>query len=105
MSEPEDFLTRWSRRKLDDEEADAPAPAEAAPQKPAEEALRPRALRDNKHAAAGKPAFDLASLPSLDSIGAETDIRAFLSPGVPGDLRPCGPSPRLDRPTRRSATS
>ena len=32
------------------------------------------------------PAFDPASLPSLDSIGAQTDIRGFLQPGVPADL-------------------
>jgi hypothetical protein len=32
------------------------------------------------------PEFDLASLPSLDSITAATDIRAFLSPGVPKEL-------------------
>ncbi len=32
------------------------------------------------------PEFDLASLPSLDSITAATDIRAFLTPGVPTEL-------------------
>jgi hypothetical protein len=36
--------------------------------------------------AAPKPEFDLASLPSLDSITAATDIRAFLAPGVPQSL-------------------
>ena len=36
--------------------------------------------------AAPKPEFDLASLPSLDSITAATDIRAFLAPGVPKEL-------------------
>jgi hypothetical protein len=36
--------------------------------------------------AAPKPEFDLASLPSLESITATTDIRAFLSPGVPQEL-------------------
>ena len=36
--------------------------------------------------AAPKPEFDLASLPSLDSITAATDIRAFLAPGVPEEL-------------------
>jgi hypothetical protein len=35
---------------------------------------------------ASKPEFDLASLPSLDSITAATDVRAFLSPGVPNEL-------------------
>ena len=36
--------------------------------------------------AAPKPEFDLASLPSLESIAATTDVRAFLSPGVPAEL-------------------
>ena len=30
--------------------------------------------------------FDLASLPPIDSIGANTDIAAFLRPGVPMEL-------------------
>jgi hypothetical protein len=37
-------------------------------------------------ATAEKP-FDLESLPSLESITAETDIRDFLRPGVPADLK------------------
>ena len=32
------------------------------------------------------PAFDVTQLPSLESIAAETDIRAFLAPGVPPEL-------------------
>jgi hypothetical protein len=36
--------------------------------------------------AAPKPEFDLASLPSLDSITGITDIRAFLAPAFPTDL-------------------
>jgi hypothetical protein len=32
------------------------------------------------------PLFDLASLPPIESIGAGSDIRAFLAPGVPADL-------------------
>ena len=31
-------------------------------------------------------AFDPASLPTIESIGAESNIRAFLEAGVPGDL-------------------
>jgi Protein of unknown function (DUF3306) len=75
MSEPEKFLDRWSRRKR--EAADEPAPVEvkdAAP--PAVEGKEP----------AAKAAFDPASLPRIESIGAESDIRAFLQAGVPPDL-------------------
>ena len=88
MTEPENFLTRWSRRKLDAEEATAPT-AEATPQttdKPAENAeVVKTGVAQVQNASA--PAFDPATLPSLDSIGAETDITAFLKAGVPGDLR------------------
>lgn len=72
MSEPEKFLERWSRRKR--EQAEPAAPAEAKPAPPAEAAEL------------AEPPFDLASLPSLESIGAASDIRAFLQPGVPPDL-------------------
>ena len=34
-----------------------------------------------------EPAFDLSQLPPIKSITAETDIRGFLAPGVPADLR------------------
>jgi len=75
----QDFLQRWSRRKLGPAEAeDAPAPVEQAGESqpaapPAEASLEP-------------PAFDLASLPPIESIDATTDIRVFLAPGVPAEL-------------------
>jgi len=36
--------------------------------------------------AASDSTFDPASMPSIESITADTDIRAFLAPGVPGEL-------------------
>jgi len=72
MSEPEKFLQRWSRRKR--EQAEPATPAEAKPA-PRAEAVKPE-----------EPALDPASLPPLESIGAESDIRAFLQPGVPPEL-------------------
>lgn len=88
MSEPENFLTRWSRRKLvvDEPAPPAAAAAEAAPQKSPEDD-EGASTAASKPAAPPAPEFDPASLPSLDSICAETDISAFLKPGVPGDLR------------------
>jgi hypothetical protein len=75
------FLARWSARKreaareTDNAKPDAPAVARApSPPSVATEA--------NKDAA-----FDLASLPPLDSISAASDIRAFLTAGVPLELR------------------
>ncbi len=72
MSEPENFLTRWSRRKLEPAEKKA---AEEAP--PAEPTAQDEPL----------PEFDISKLPSLDSIDASSDIRAFLQAGVPAELR------------------
>ena len=83
------FLERWSRKKID-AEREAPAKADAKDGSPAAEVRPPerQAKNDAKTAdnAPSKPEFDLASLPSLDSITAVTDIRAFLTPGVPADL-------------------
>jgi hypothetical protein len=80
MSDQEKFLARWSRRKREPADkhapeesppaADAP-PVESAPSAPKAEA----------------PEFDVSTLPSLESIGAKSDIRAFLQAGVPSALR------------------
>ena len=86
MSDPDHFLSRWSRRKLAPEQDDAPSePGESKPpiademeQAPAS----PQPIDDT----AKEDAFDPASLPSLDSITAGTDIRDFLKPGVPASL-------------------
>ncbi len=79
MSEPEKFLDRWSRRKR--EAADEPAPAEA--RDVAE--TRAESLPPDQTKAAEVP-FDPAGLPPIESITAESDIRAFLQAGVPPDL-------------------
>ena len=88
MSEPENFLSRWSRRKLEGEpeKAEAQAPDEpASPAVPAGEAA-PQSPHAAKHAKPVEPEFDLTTLPSLESITGETDIRAFLQRGVPAAL-------------------
>ena len=79
MSEPEKFLDRWSRRKRDAADLSAPVAA-----KDAAKAAPPPAA-DSKEPAA-EVVFDPASLPPIDSISANSDIRAFLRPGVPPDL-------------------
>jgi len=66
MSDPENFLSRWSRRKREAEGEGEEVPAGPAP-------------------AADIP-FDPASLPPIQSITAETDIRGFLGAGVPSEL-------------------
>jgi hypothetical protein len=90
MSEPENFIARWSRRKRAAvQEVEATKP-EAAPDAAAERA--PDTERDARDAAVAPSGelpelpFDPASLPPLESITAESDIRAFLAPGVPAEL-------------------
>ncbi|HEX2512061.1 MAG TPA: DUF3306 domain-containing protein [Xanthobacteraceae bacterium] len=77
MSDPKDFLTRWSQRKLNPP-AEKPAPEEKAPM--------PAADRDAAATAPTDPEFDITKLPSLESIGSNSDIRAFLQRGVPASL-------------------
>jgi hypothetical protein len=97
MTEPENFITRWSRRKraadeeraADQEKARAPAEERQSQEDaPPPASSGPPASRQVGEAqqAEAVPAFDLSRLPSLESITAETDIRAFLAPGVPADL-------------------
>ena len=79
----ENFLERWSRKKAE-AERETPASPDAPASAPAEAEVKTEA----KAPASPAPTleFDLASLPSLDSITAATDIRAFLAPGVPKEL-------------------
>jgi Protein of unknown function (DUF3306) len=94
MTERENFLERWSRKKAQAqrEAADAPDPPVAldAPHDPTDVAKPDPAKMPVRHAQstpqAPKLEFDLASLPSLESITAVTDIRPFLSAGVPQEL-------------------
>jgi hypothetical protein len=93
MSEPENFIARWSRRKREAEDADAtksaavPAPAPASTESSEER-------RKGSDAASSEPAapepseltFDPTKLPPIETITAESDIRPFLAPGVPAEL-------------------
>lgn len=98
MSESEKFLTRWSRRKQE-------VASETGGKDDKESKLRPATSKDgeapdprlvgstgakeikDKTEEAQLPVFDLKSLPSIDSIVADTDIRGFLAPGVPENLK------------------
>jgi hypothetical protein len=89
----ESFLARWSRRKRELTLAqDATPPPERVGAEPEQTAENAGAeLPKGRDAALATseppvPPFDPASLPAIDSITAETDIRAFLSDGVPADL-------------------
>jgi uncharacterized protein DUF3306 len=90
MSEPESFITRWARRKREATQ-DAEATAAGAPS----EDERPLQEQGDESDVAGarrsasenpEPAFDVTKLPPIESIAADSDIRAFLAPGVPPEL-------------------
>jgi Protein of unknown function (DUF3306) len=103
MNDRETFLARWSRRKhaVAAENADADsraAPSPAASERPVEHG-EPAEGTTGAEVTQGNavvspagdsdtavPLFDPASLPPIESIAAETDIRAFLAPGVPSEL-------------------
>jgi len=102
MSEPENFLERWSKRKLANADAATPEQKEIPPQTEKEnDAAAPVAKGDASSAPSEDKPFDLASLPSIESIGANTDVTAFLRPGVPPDLtraalrRACSSDPAI----------
>jgi len=86
MTEPENFLKRWSKRKLAERERSKDE--HAANQHPPVEhdASAADPLQTDGIAKASNETFDLADLPSIDSIAANTDVTAFLRPGVPPDL-------------------
>jgi hypothetical protein len=86
MSEPENFLTRWSQRKLAKGEQTA-----------AQRDEQPAQIENKTEAAAPAPQdvaatgpedkpIDTTSLPPIESIDASTDVTAFLRPGVPPEL-------------------
>jgi hypothetical protein len=85
MSEPDNFLQRWSKRKLAKDEEAPPQRDEGSAQ--TENKTDTAALPAQDVATTGeeKP-FDLSSLPSVESIDANTDVTAFLRPGVPPEL-------------------
>jgi hypothetical protein len=87
MSEPDNFLSRWSRRKA------------AGTEKYVETSVSPDANVDvgaePKESGSAAPVrqkltppseFDPATLPSIESIVAGTDVSVFLKAGVPADL-------------------
>ncbi len=76
----EEFLARWSRRKQE-----ARAGTDAAPPSPLAEP-RGGAPAVAEHNASTTEEVDLSSLPPIDSIGATTDITAFLRHGIPQEL-------------------
>jgi hypothetical protein len=96
MKDRETFLERWSRRKRDaapssdtDASASPLADARQSDSKLAEKNATALVSPTSQVKSTGPTAdipFDMTKLPPLESITAETDIRAFLAPGVPLEL-------------------
>jgi hypothetical protein len=85
MSDP-NFLTRWSRRKLESpEEVAEVTAAEQPPVVSADERADDSAAAPPTGAKV-VPEFDPERLPPIESIDAGSDIRAFLQRGVPAGL-------------------
>ena len=79
----EDFVVRWSRRK--NEARRAGCGSTPQPDRPA--GLTPDARPEATAAEAAITPEELAALPRLDELTAETDISGFLHRGVPETLR------------------
>jgi hypothetical protein len=77
MTEPDNFIQRWARLKRESDTAhEADLSGDSLPPESVESALD----------AAGEEPFDLTSLPSIEAITANTDIRGFLQSRVPAEL-------------------
>jgi hypothetical protein len=85
MNDPDNFLSRWSRRKREAGESNEQnKTGEAASASgPDNQKDRPVAASDT----ASIPEFDPESLPPIETISAETDIAAFMRSGVPETLK------------------
>jgi Protein of unknown function (DUF3306) len=80
MSENEDFLARWSRRKGEARTGQS----EPEPSEPVEASSPPAS--EASTAQPDAPDVDLSSMPPIELINAATDITAFLRKGIPQEL-------------------
>jgi len=86
MSDHEGFLARWSRKKRSTDSAprdpaESTTRGETAPDPATPESPAPALLSEE-----AQPSLDPALLLPVDSIGPESEIGAFLAPGVPPAL-------------------
>jgi len=91
MSEPDSFLTRWSQRKWAAAKGAVPEQNEARLSVQDENSSTKEQRTATPSPAGSDPVpenqpVDLGSLPPIELISADTDITAFLRPGVPAEL-------------------
>jgi hypothetical protein len=82
MSADESFLVRWSRRKR----AEAASTSGRPKPKDAGNAASAEAAESSLPPGEPQSLVDPGSLPPIETIGAGSDIRPFLTAGVPADL-------------------
>ena len=83
------FLGRWSRRKAEAKTAEETTSAISADLQDAEAAsdLAAQEADMATEEASEPPAFDVASLPDIDSLGPGSDFSMFMQTGVPAELK------------------
>ena len=86
MNDPENFLSRWSRRKRDASDQRGKAEHHETSALPIGDA-EPTSGEVTSAPNAPAAEFDVSSLPPIESISSNTDISAFLQKGVPEALR------------------
>ena len=86
MTEPDNFIQRWSRLKREsDIEHEIGACRDGSAVEPKETVLLPPEAHRWIDAAADE-LFDPSDLPSIEAITADTDVRGFLQSHVPAEL-------------------
>ncbi|HZP68699.1 MAG TPA: DUF3306 domain-containing protein [Pseudolabrys sp.] len=86
MSEPDNFLSRWSRRKREAVEREAKKSGDEAKTESGQESDE-RSPSQPDASVQASPELDIERLPPIESIDANTDITAFMRAGVPEDLK------------------
>jgi hypothetical protein len=88
MTEPETFLSRWARLKHKSAADHHTEESKDVPQSEAVEAVAPSAgaTENPPHGEAACEPFNADSLPPIEAIGVDTDVRAFLHSSVPAEL-------------------
>ena len=86
MNDPENFLSRWSRRKRDASEQHEKAEHHETSARSTGDA-EPSSGEVTSAPNAPAAEFDVSSLPPIESIDSKADISAFLQKGVPETLR------------------
>jgi hypothetical protein len=86
MSELENFLTRWSRRKRTVTEQDGEQAATSSAEPVAGDDKVSQSRAPTAPSETNPPMIDLATLPPIESIGAGSNIGVFLQAGVPTEM-------------------